>query len=444
MHTNFATKACAIAALLPTAAIAQSVFAHVIVGNTASYTIEQWTSEIELAQSYGIDAFVLNIGTPFEGNTATQASYAFQACNALSSGFKMFFSFDYNGGTDGPWSQSDIITILQAYAPNGCHFQYDGKALVSTFEGTSTDEINAWPSIRAAVNHGLYFVPDWTLLGPHGFDTSLVDGAFSWDMWPAGAHDVSTTSDVAWDEDFLTPAGKTYMMGVSPWFYTDLPYKAWVWRGDSAWSLRWNQTLQIVPEFVEIATWNDYGESHYIGPIVSAGIPSGAERYVENYPHTGWLETLPYQIAAYKHAYSAANPTPSVAAGEEKIVYWYRTSPASAGSTNATGNYCPSPYNAGAYQSCVPITDILEDEVFAIVLASQAGTASITIGGSTSTFSVSSGNNFVRKAFQGNTGVVSVGMGSVSGSGVEITAAPASGIANYNAWVGCAGSCRSI
>lgn len=59
-------------ALLPALATAQSVFAHVIVGNNGAYTIENWTNDILLASGFGIDAFVLNIGTPFEGTTATQ------------------------------------------------------------------------------------------------------------------------------------------------------------------------------------------------------------------------------------------------------------------------------------------------------------------------------------------------------------------------------------
>lgn len=260
-------------------------------------------------------------------------------------------------------------------------------------------------------------------------------------MWPDGPVDVNTNSDTAWDANFLAPAGKGYMMGVSPWFYTDLPQynKAWVWRGDDAWSLRWQQTQQILPEFVQIVTWNDYGESHYIGPIVEGGIPSGAATYVDGYPHTAWLETLPYQIAAYKNAYNSANPAPAVTA--EKIVYWYRTSPASAGSTDATGNDCPSSVNTGGYQTCYAVTDILEDEVFAIVEALEAGTATITIGGSTSSYSVSAGQNFISMAFGGNTGTVSVSFNGFSGSGVDITASPASGVANFNSWVGCAGSC---
>lgn len=379
----------------------------------------------------------------------SKQSYAFQAANSLtgqlSTDFKLFLSFDYLGGTDGAWADDEVVSILQDYGPNGAYFQVDGKPLVSTFEGPSNSDINGWSTIRSSIDGGIYFVPDWTSLGPSGFDVDLVDGAFSWNMWPDGPVDISTDADNAWDANFLKPAGKSYMMGVSPWFYTDLPQydKAWVWRGDSMWSLRWNQTLEVLPDFVEIVTWNDYGESHYIGPIVDAGIPDGAAEYVNGYPHEGWLETLPYQIAAYKHAYNAANAAPSVAAGEDKIVYWYRTSPASAGTTDATGNNCKSDINVNGYQTCYAITEILQDEVFAIVLASEAGTAYITIGDDSTPCPVSAGQNFCSKAFNGNTGTVSVSFGSVSGSGVDITAEPASGVANYNAFVGCAGSCRT-
>lgn len=138
-------------------------------------------------------------------------------------------------------------------------------------------------------------------------------------------------------------------------------------------------------------TWNDYGESHYIGPIVEAGIPSGSNSigstdatiYVNGYPHSAWLSTLPYQIAAYKNAYASSNPVPSVEA--DTVVFWYRTSPASAGTTDATCNDCPSAVNAlpgnSPYQSCYAIDECLEDGVFAIVLLQAAGSASIAIGG---------------------------------------------------------------
>ncbi|KAL2125844.1 hypothetical protein VTI74DRAFT_2520 [Chaetomium olivicolor] len=68
-------------------------------------------------------------------------------------------------------------------------------------------------------------------------------------------------------------------MPVSPWFYTNLPQwkKNWMWRGDNLWFDRWQE--------------NDYGESHYIGPIRNNAL--GAMRsapfdYVSNMPHDGW------------------------------------------------------------------------------------------------------------------------------------------------------------
>jgi hypothetical protein len=39
------------------------VVAHVIVGNTASYSAETWTSDIKLASTSGIDGFALNVGS---------------------------------------------------------------------------------------------------------------------------------------------------------------------------------------------------------------------------------------------------------------------------------------------------------------------------------------------------------------------------------------------
>lgn len=77
---------------------------------------------------------------------------------------------------------------------------------------------------------------------------------------------MNTYVDAAY-RDYLH--GKPYMMPVSPWFYTNLPgyNKNWMWRGDNVWYDRWQEVWYLQPEFVEILTWNDYGETHYIGPL---------------------------------------------------------------------------------------------------------------------------------------------------------------------------------
>ncbi|KAK4953844.1 hypothetical protein LTR10_008448 [Elasticomyces elasticus] len=174
-----ATLVASILALhLPSPVIAQSVFAHVLVGNTAGYGVAQWTSDIKLAAKYHIDGFVLNIATPYDGTTSTQLSLAFQAIDALpaSVSFKLLLSFDYLGGA-GAWVDADVINIMKTYGPNGAYFHVDGKPMVSTFEGPSNSNIQDWLYINGSIPGGIYLVPDWTSLGSEGFSTDLVDGA---------------------------------------------------------------------------------------------------------------------------------------------------------------------------------------------------------------------------------------------------------------------------
>ncbi|KAK4999477.1 hypothetical protein LTR66_001497 [Elasticomyces elasticus] len=57
-------------------------------------------------------------------------------------------------------------------------------------------------------------------------------------------------------------------MGVSPWQFKDFNdgyYNSWVEYSDILFPSRWDQAIKTVqPDIVEIITWNDFGESHYI------------------------------------------------------------------------------------------------------------------------------------------------------------------------------------
>jgi hypothetical protein len=231
---------------------AKYVFAHVVVGNTAAHTQSTWEDDITLAKNAGIDAFALNGGYP-DSNIPTQVANAFAAAEALGSGFKLFFSFDYLGGGL-PWpatGDNSVASYLNQYKGSAAYFNYEGAPFASTFEGTGN--IGDWAqggAIRSAVGD-VYFVPDWTSLGTGGIGSSLsnIEGFFSWDMWPNGASNKTDDSDMAWKA--ATP-GKTFMMGVSPWFFHSASGgKDWVWRGDDLWADRWAQTLSVNPDFVE-------------------------------------------------------------------------------------------------------------------------------------------------------------------------------------------------
>lgn len=263
-------------------------------------------------------------------------------------------------------------------------------------------------------------------------------------MWPTGPYNSNDTSDLTW-VSALSPSSKTYMMGISPWFFTDLPGygKAWVWRGDDMWHLRWLETLAVQPDFVEIVTWNDYGESHYIGPIVDAGIPqmenANATWYVEGMPHDSWRDLLPYYIGMYK-----GEPIQD----QDLLQYWYRLTPVDAGPDgNVTGDNCPSVYNTGAYQTCYPVDQMLSDSIFVTALLESAANVTVTVGNNTGTvFAGVSGINHWSVPFGGLTGeptfqIVRGGEVVVSGTGVAIEAKPKDGAqSNFNAWVGSASS----
>lgn len=185
----------------------------------------------------------MNIGPTDEYNDQSLKNAADAA--KLIGGFKLFLSFDYAQD----WSSSAVIDRINSFVDTAgdAHFRYNSQPLVSTFEGPS--HASEWPGIKSATN--CFFIPDWSSLGPGQIPTGIIDGAFSWDAWPHGPTQKDNTSDLAWEQ---TLGAKPYMMGVSPWFYTNLPNynKNWGLRGDDLWSTRWEQAAEIQPEFVEV------------------------------------------------------------------------------------------------------------------------------------------------------------------------------------------------
>ncbi|PNP37744.1 hypothetical protein TGAMA5MH_10345 [Trichoderma gamsii] len=100
--------------LVPLQVQAAAVFSDFMVGNTQSFDLVDWETNIKIAQNYHVDAFALNMAYDWEYNAA-QVSLAFSAANDL--GFKLFFSFDYAG--NGPWPKADVTQFIQEYGSNG-------------------------------------------------------------------------------------------------------------------------------------------------------------------------------------------------------------------------------------------------------------------------------------------------------------------------------------
>lgn len=66
------------------------VFAHFMVGIVSTYQPSNWERDMNLAKSYGIDGFALNVGK--DSYTESQLKMAYDA--AAKVGFEVFVSFD--------------------------------------------------------------------------------------------------------------------------------------------------------------------------------------------------------------------------------------------------------------------------------------------------------------------------------------------------------------
>jgi len=285
--------------------------------------------------------------------------------------FKLLFSFDYRA--QGPWSRDAVTELLRKYTRHPAYFKHDGKRpFVSTFEGAECAE--DWPAIKAATN--AFFVPDWSSVSAaHAVRLAggVVDGLFSFKAWPSGRENMTTDMDDAFRA--ALGARRVYMMPVSPWFYTNLPGfggKNWMWRGDGLWDRRWRQVIKIQPDFVQILTWNDFGESHYIGPIPEKAlglfqVANAPINYAQGVTHDGWRKFLPYYIEVYKTGKAPQQV-------DENVYAYYRTTPAYA---------CPNGGTSGGSaahgESVMPPEHLVDDNVFFSTLLNTDRGVTITV-----------------------------------------------------------------
>ncbi|KAF5528333.1 Mutanase [Colletotrichum aenigma] len=372
---------------------AQAVFAHFMITNSANYTADDWLDDIAKAKAAHIDAFALNM------------AYGDQRMRGL----------------------------LPMRLNTRLHWGFSSSS--------------HWVEIKAAT--GCFFIPDWSSLGAKpamAKSNGVADGLFSWAAWPWGDQSMDTYVDASYKQ-YLS--GKPYMMAASPWFYTNLPgyEKNWMWRGDDLWFDRWQQILWWRPEFVQIISWNDYGESRHIGPVRDNSLEAftiGKAPFNFVLPHDGWRDTLPFTIDMYKYNTTTVD--------SERLVAWYRPNPATSCKDGGTsGN------TASQLQLEFHPWNVAKDAIYFTALLASSATIEVTVGGVQQKASWAATPEGGVGLYHGNawyydqTGEVHIRVvrggtviAEVAGIAITTDCSKTNGYNNWNAWVGSATAAGSI
>ncbi|PQE23747.1 alpha-13-glucanase mutanase protein [Rutstroemia sp. NJR-2017a BBW] len=365
------------------------VFCHFMIGIVGERVGPQdFDDDMKRAKSLGIDAFALNIGV--DPYTDQQLGYAYQS--AANNGMKVFISFDFNWWN--PSSQAaQIGQKIAQYASLPAQLFVDGKAFASSFAGDQLDVA----AMRSAAGIPVFFAPNFH--PEQGTDFSKIDGALNWLAWPNnGDNKAPTPGHNVTVEDGDTAyinalAGKPYIAPVSPWFSThfgpEVPYsKNWIFPSDLLWYQRWNEILTMGPRFLEIITWNDYGESHYIGPLNSLHFDDGNSKWVNDMPHDGWLDMAKPFIAAYHDG--ATSPNKYITS--DQLVYWYRPNLRTLNCDATDTTMVPANNGSGNYFEGRPNGwEDMQDSVFVVALLTSPGTVTIMSGNNVKQFSAPAG-----------------------------------------------------
>ena len=383
------------------------------------------------AQALGIDAFALNFDQFAYWSNATVA-FAFK--HAEENNFKMFFSFDMS---DGHFSDpSQYTDFLKSYLSSPAHFTYGGTPLVTTFAGSSVSD-SAWRAFKDALGQPIILMPSFHDVTPTSSffsDRPALDGTFNWNSWPwsgSGQIKVSTSDD----QTYLSAAkasNKLFMMGLSPLQFKHVSTE-WNWyvRGEENLEIRMGQVLQLQPDMLELQTWNDAGESHYMGTIWPEWIvepdTNPVTAYTKNFDHTGYWQVLPAFIQAWKRGDTNTSRMGPTNGKSLQGVFWHH------------------PLLANADCSSDPLGQVrnhnlVQDLVTGIILVAQDRTGlTLTVtSGSTQLGTAALTSGYNQFSFDGlTTGAVNVSINDDSGSIVLSGTGPVevvdkSPVCNYN------------
>lgn len=162
-----------------------------------------------------------------------------------------------------------------------------------------------WADFKSKVG-GVLVIPGFYKATPSEtfFDAfPNLDGIFNWNSWSSTSDGISNVSTID-DKKYLTAAknrNKLSVMGISPSQYKHIDGSNWYHCGEGNLENRFLQALNLQLDMIELQTWNDAGESHYLGSVWDKPITgSPIHNYIDVYDHKGYWQILQMFIQVWK------------------------------------------------------------------------------------------------------------------------------------------------
>ncbi|KAI4961919.1 hypothetical protein J4E86_000948 [Alternaria arbusti] len=356
--------------------IDRPIVAHYMVGQL---NLDEVVQDIEEARELGLHGFALNFDR-FAGYSEQTVKYMFDHTDYIGN-FSLFFSMDHH-----PKFLKKPTDYAQYFNDHKNRPSYltmkdpsDGKnkPVLSTFGGETISN-DDWKEFKRQVGNVL-IVPGFSeIYNPTTnffSDRSELGGVFNWNSWPSTNEGRVAVSD-ATDRIFNTAANnakKLFMMGISPVQFKHLDGdNNWYRRGEDNLENRFGQILSVQPDMVQLQSWNDAGEGHYMGHLHPTPLQGPTPAIVEGYDHTGYWQILKPFIAAWKNGdRTTANMYPTNGKPVQGT-FWHHTLTV-AGKCDADG-----------LKKSGDITKAAEDAVSGVLLVARGKTnliAVVNVGG---------------------------------------------------------------
>lgn len=132
------------------------------------------------------------------------------------------------------------------------------------------------------------------------------------------------------------------------------------------------QILELSPEFVMLLTWNDAGESHYIGNVWQESISTSeaTKKYVDDFDHSAWQDVISPFISAYKNDAKDETEILPLNNGNFTGAMWYRPLLKDA---SCSGDYLGKPIGWENAQDTVNFAIVLPAETSGVKINVYSG-----------------------------------------------------------------------